>query len=201
MVGLISGLGGTAGYGENSVTTGTLTSGNLDDGFVKVDVSSVFGSSGLNLYGTTYTSVYISTNGILTFGSGTSSYTPTALTSLGKPSISPFWTDVDISKGGAIYWDLDPANGNFTVTWSNVRAYSAAGTNSFQVVLSNAGGGNFGIDFRYSAIGFTNGYAGQATVGMSNGTTLQTLLPGSGDPAALVNYAATDFLTNDPAGE
>ena len=69
------------------------------------------------------------------------------------------------------------------------------------MTLHNAGSGNVGIDLRYSEIGFTNGYAGTATVGMSNGTTLQTLLPGSGNGAVLSGYPGTDFLTNDPLGQ
>ena len=206
MVDLVTGLGGAAGYGENSFATvfpslhGNNRGGNLDDGWVKVNVSSIF-PSGMNLYGTNYSNMYISTNGIISFGSGITTYTPTALNTLGQTTIAPFWTDIDINKGGAIYWDLDPANGNVTVTWAGVHPYTGSGTNSFQVVLSNAGGGNVGIDLRYSAIGFTNGYTGNATVGISNGSTQQTLLPGSGNSTALANYAGTDFQTNDPVGQ
>jgi Ca2+-binding RTX toxin-like protein len=201
MVALVSGLGGTSGFGEQSFkTTGGYT-GNLDDGSKLVDLTSVFGADGLNFYGTRYTSVYINTNGLLTFNSAQPSYTPSTLTSLGQPSIAPFWTDIDISKGGDIYWDLDPATGKVTITWSNVRAYSAAGTDSFQVVLTNLGGGDFGLEFNYSAIGFTNGYAGEATAGISNGTTEQILLEGSNNAAFLSTYAGNDFDTNDPAGQ
>ena len=41
MATLISGLGGAAGYGENSFRTASYT-GNLDDGSTSVDLSSVF---------------------------------------------------------------------------------------------------------------------------------------------------------------
>lgn len=69
MATLINGLGGTAGYGEQSIKVTGLTSGNLDDGTRMVDVTSVFGAGGLNLYGTRYTNIYINTNGIITFNS------------------------------------------------------------------------------------------------------------------------------------
>ncbi len=197
---MISGLGGSAGYGEQSFkTTGGYT-GNLDDGSRLIDLTSVFGASGLNLYGTTYTSVYVNTNGLLTFNSANPSYTPVQLNTLNQPSIAPFWTDVDISKGGDIYWDLDPTNGTFTVTWLNTRAYAASGLDSFQLVLTNQGGGNFSVDFIYQDINYTNGYTGNATVGFSNGSTMQTVLTGSNSASALANYATTDFQTDDPVG-
>ena len=203
MATLVSGLGGTAGYGENTFSTSAYTRGTgtgADDAYIKVDISSVFGASGMKFYGASYTSLYISSNGIITFGSGLTSYTPTALTSLGKPSISPFWTDIDINKGGEIYWDLDPASGKVTVTWSNVAAYTGTGRDSFQVELSNLGSGNTGIQFLYGAVGFANGNTGNATVGISNGSTSQTLLNGSGNGTTLLTYASNDFQTNDPLG-
>lgn len=197
---LNSGLGGTSGYGEQSFkTTGGYT-GSLDDGSRLVDISGVFGSGGMDVYGSRFTSIYINTNGLITFSSAQPSYTPAALTTLGQPSLAPFWTDIDISKGGDIYWDIDATTGKITITWLNVAPYSGTGTNSFQAVITNLGGGDFGVDYLYNSVGFTNGYAGQATVGISNGSSSQTLLEGSGDAAFLATYAGNDFDTNDPAG-
>lgn len=200
MATLISGLGGTSGYGEQSFKTTGGYSGNLDDGSMSVNLTSVFGAGGVNVYGTSYTSMFINTNGLVTFGSAEPSYTPGALTSLGQPSLAAFWTDIDIAKGGDIYWDLDPATGKITITWLNVAAYTGPGTTSFQMVLTNLGGGDFGVDYIYGNIGFTNGGFGQATVGLSNGTSSQTLIEGSGNAAFLATYAGNDFDTNDPAG-
>jgi Ca2+-binding RTX toxin-like protein len=196
---LVSGLGGAAGYGEQSFRTSSYT-GNLDDGSTQINITSVFGADGINLYGTAYTSIYLNTNGLITFNSAQASYTPTALTSLGQPNIAPFWTDIDISKGGEIYWDLDPSTGKVTITWLNVRAYSGPGTNSFQVVLTSLGGGDVGIEYIYGSVGFTNGGFGQATVGMSNGTSSQILLEGSGDGGFLSTYANNDFDVEQPLG-
>ncbi len=193
-----SGLGGTAGYGEQSFKTSTVT-GTLDDGYVNVNISSVFGPNGANINGTSYSSIYISTNGLITFQSGITAYTPAALTTLNQPSLAPFWTDADISKGGDIYWDLDPASGKVTITWLNVAPYQGSGTNSFQVVLTATGGGDFNVDYIYDHINYTNGFAGNATTGFSNGVT-QTLLEGSGNATFLATYAGNDFDTNDPLG-
>jgi Ca2+-binding RTX toxin-like protein len=200
MATLISGLGGTAGYGENTFSTASGRTGNLDDGSINVSLSSVFGASGINLYGTTYTSVFVNTNGLLTFGSAEPAYTSAALTTLGQPSVAPFWTDIDISKGGEIYWDLDASTGRLIVTWLNVAPYSGTGNNSFQAVLTNLGGGDVSIDYIYGSIGFVNGGFGNATVGISNGTSSQTLVEGSGVATFLATYAGNDFDTQDPAG-
>lgn len=201
MATLYSGLGGASGYGEQSFKApgGASITGNLDDGYTQLNVTSVFGAGGINFNGTNYTSVYISTNGLLTFGSGVTTYTPGALTSLAQPALAPFWTDIDINKGGDIYWDIDAASGKLTITWLNVAPYTGTGTNSFQMQLTNLGGGDFNVEYLYNNIGFANGGYGNAAVGITNGTT-QTLLEGSGDATFLGTYAGNDFDTNDPAG-
>lgn len=198
MATLISGLGGTAGYGEQSFRTSSY-SGNLDDGFTTINLTSIFGSTGMNFNGTPYTQMYLGTNGLATFNSGVSSYTPAALTSLGQPVLAAFWTDIDINKGGEIYWDFDTANNRVIVTWLNVAPYSGSGTNSFQMVLTNTGGGDFNVEYIYGSIGFTNGYAGVAQVGIASGGT-QTLAEGSGNATILSTYPGNDFDTSDPAG-
>lgn len=198
MATLYSGLGGTAGYGENTYSTSGYT-GTLDDSFIGVNVSSIFGAGGVSFGGVNTTTLYIGSNGLITFSSGVSTYTPGALTSLAQPVLAPFWTDIDIAKGGQIYWDLDPTNGKFTVTWLNVAPYSGTGTTSFQIQMTNLGGGDFNVEFLYDSVGFTNGGSGAAVVGTSNGVT-ETLAEGSGNDAFLATYASNDFDTNDPAG-
>ncbi len=198
MATLYSGLGGTAGYGEQTYSLAPIT-GNLDDGFTQVNITSVFGPAGVNVNGTSYTSLYIGSNGLVTFASGVTSYTPGPLTSLGQPALAPFWTDIDLSKGGEIYWDFDTTSGKMTITWANVAPYSGTGRVNFQMQLTNLGGGDFNVEYLYNSIGFTNGGSGSAVVGSTNGT-VQSLLEGSGNDAFLATYASNDFDTNDPAG-
>jgi hypothetical protein len=99
---MISGLGGVAGYGEQSFRSAAIT-GTLDDGFTAVNITSVFGAEGLNINGTAYQSVFISSNGLVTFQSGVTTPSGTNLSSLAQPAIAPFWTDTDITRGGDIY--------------------------------------------------------------------------------------------------
>ena len=206
MATMISGLGGASGYGENDFKSQGVQTGNLDDGSIKVDVTSVFGEEGLNLFGTNYTDIYINTNGLITFEGPNTSYIPSGISGLTQPAIAPFWTDIDISEGGNIYWDVDPSNGTVTVTWVDTAPYIEQGTdtNSFQVVLTDTGGGDFDIDFIYENIEFGNGWGDQrsaaAEVGITDGGDTDFELEGSGDEAFLENYETNDFDNGDFPG-
>ena len=194
-----SGLGGPAGYGEGVFSTATKVAGNNDDGSVYVDTSSVFGS-GMDFFGTTYSGIYINSNGNISFGSAFTDYQTADLSSETTPLIAPFFSDVDITKGGNIYWDLDPTAGTVTITWLNVAPYSGGGANSFQVVLTDTGGGNFNVDFLYQDITWTNGGSNVAETGITDGAGNDFELPGSGNATALSSYETTDFGTGDNAG-
>ena len=202
-----TGLGGPQGVGEGSVRGSTLTTGNYDDGSLQVNITSVFGASGINYFGTNYTSMYINTNGLITFGAPNTSYTPTALGGLTQPAIAPFWTDINITSGTAtgnnnIYYDLDPGTGRVTITWLNVAAYSGGGSNrnTFQVVLQHTSNGNFEIDIIYQKIQFTNGGSGIAQTGITDGGANDYIIPGSGNSAVLLGYPNATIDPNDPAG-
>ena len=199
MATMISGLGGFSGYGENSIKASGVDTGDLDDGSKFVDITSVF-SGGINFFGTTYSGLYINTNGILTFESAETAYSPSGIAGYGDAAVAPFWTDIDISKGGDIYWDLDPVNGKVIVTWLNVAPYSGSGTNSFQVVLTETGDGDFDLEFIYESVGFTDGGYGTATTGVTDGASMDFELEGSGNAGMLANYPSNDFDGGDPVG-
>ncbi len=202
-----TGLGGPQGVGEGSVRGGPLTTGNYDDGSLQVNITSVFGASGINYFGTNYTSIYINTNGLITFAAPNTSYTPTALGGLTQPAIAPFWTDVNITSGTAtgtnnIYYDLDPATGRVTVTWLGVAAYSGGGANrnTFQVVLQHTGDGNFEVDIIYQQIQWTNGGSGIAQTGITDGGANDFIIPGSGVSTSLLGFPNAVIDPNDPNG-
>lgn len=173
-ISLTNGLGGSSGFGENIFAAN-------DDDSVFVDVSSVF-SSGLNYYGTTYTGLYINNNGNITFNALQSTFTPSVITeNTGNPIIAPYFADVDtrggtatVSPGGTstgsnlVHYDLDNANGVFTVTWDDVGYYDSdtITVNAFQLALIDVGGGDFSIEFRYESIDWTTGDASGGTGGL-----------------------------------
>ncbi|WP_323783585.1 Hint domain-containing protein [Thalassovita sp.] len=199
MATMVSGLGGPAGYGENVFSSSTLAAGNIDDGSVLIDATSVFGAGGIDYQGTSYDSIYLNSNGNISFGAAQTAYRP-ALSTTNTPTIAAFWGDVNLNSGGEIYWDLDPANGTITLTWLNVAPYSGSGSNSFQMVLTSTGNGNFSTDFIYEDIQWTNGGSGTAQTGFTDGGANVDPLPGSGNSATLSNYENYDFGSGDPAG-
>jgi VCBS repeat-containing protein len=210
---LVNGLGGSAGFGEQSLAAN-------DDGSTgAIDITSVFGAQGLNFFGHYYTSIYINNNGNITFNSPTGQFTPSQITAgAGNPIIAPFWADVDTrgshantpTPGGnstgsnLVYWDFDTVNGVFTVTWDDVGFYSGHTNhlNAFQLQLINRGNGDFDIVFRYEDINWTTGQASGgdndglggsiARAGYSAGDGLHYFeLPQSGNQAGMLALEAT----------
>lgn len=196
---LVNGLGGTAGFGESQLVR------NDDESSSSIDIRSIFGDGGLNFFGAQRQSLYVNTNGNITFTQPLSAFTPLPIgTNLDFPIIAPFWADVDIEGGGdatvtpggtstgsnSVYYDLDTANGVFTITWDDVGAYRAGRnpTNAFQLQLVDRGGGDFDIIFRYEAVNWSYGSAsdGQhARAGFSSGTGISYEIPVSATAAIL----------------
>lgn len=202
---LVNGLGrieylpGDASFGEQSLFR------NDDQSSPAIDITSIFGPNGLNLYGRQVKNVFINTNGNITFENALSTYTPDSISAGSIPIIAPFWADVD-TRGGVlenpsdggnsagtnlIHWDLDPTNGVLTVTWDDVGYFASKKdkVNAFQLQLISSGDGNAFVVFRYESIdwttgdasGGTNGLGGQpARAGFNSGTGFEFELPQSG---------------------
>lgn len=146
MADLVNGLGGSVGFGEYYLSR------NDDSYQTGVDLTGVFGSAGLNFFGTQYNYVSINNNGNVTLSnysySGLSTYTPFGLANGGYAIIAPFFADVDTrlytnystapaeayqitptpggnSVGSDLVWyDLDSSGyGKLTVTWDDVGYY------------------------------------------------------------------------------
>jgi VCBS repeat-containing protein len=175
--GVTAGAGGTATFGENVVALGD------DNSTAAILISSVF-SSGLNFFGTNYTSLFINNNGNISFGAAVSTFTPSGIPAGTTPMIAPFWADVMTNSapgtwtndGGhstgsdRVFYDLDTVNHIFTVTWDDVGYYNNHETpaDSFQLQLIDEGSGNFDIVFRYENIGWTTGDASGGLNGLNN---------------------------------
>jgi Ca2+-binding RTX toxin-like protein len=200
MATMTSGLGGPAGYGEGVFSSTPKAAGGNDDGSVNVDITSVFGGGGMDFFGTDYTSLYVNSNGNISFGSPNTAFQTADLSSVTTPTIAPFFGDVNINSGGEIYWDLDPIAGTVTVTWANVAPYIGVGSNSFQVVITSTGGGDFELEFIYEQVQWTTGYSQVAETGFTDGGANDYELPGSGNATTLSGYPNYDFATGDPDG-
>ncbi|MEO8241605.1 MAG: calcium-binding protein [bacterium] len=198
----VTGLGGDRGFGETELARG-------DDTVVKVDVSAVFGE-GFKLGNSTYSAkqLYVSTDGVVSFGAGTTGVidNPSAIK---VPFFAIFNGDVDTRldgegpESGAVWLDVDKADGCVTITWDHVGFYrrNAAVTDTFQMQLFDRGNGGFDVVYRYQDISWTSGdlqggWDGldgtAALLGYRTGTKgAVTLLDASGDQAAELAIAGT----------
>lgn len=82
----------------NGVAVVPLRGGDLDDGYFRI--SGLFPGESFRLFGTEYTdSIFISTNGIISFAAGYEDFIPTAIPSGATPNAAlyPMWMDFDFS--------------------------------------------------------------------------------------------------------
>jgi MYXO-CTERM domain-containing protein len=177
---LMSGLGGTVGYGNDCMPA----CDDCSSPYVgSLDITPAF-PSGLHFYGGTYASTYINNNGNISFLSPVATFTPDAFPGASQPMIAPFWADVDTRDEACdaplttacanpttdgVWWSLAP--GQLVVTWDHVGYYQCrpSPTMTFQLILtatSCSGGGdddggttgtNFDIEFRYAECGWEVG--------------------------------------------
>jgi Ca2+-binding RTX toxin-like protein len=177
---LVNGLGGSAGFGENSLDRGDDSTNDL------VNITSIFGAGGITYFGDSYTQLGVNTNGHVTFGSTYSTYNPGSLpmNSASLPAVfAAFFNDVDTGGGtvtataggnstgsNLVWYDLDTTNGIFTVTWDDVGYYPSHtdSLNAFQLQIYDRGdSGDFDLVFRYEDINYT--YNNIARAGWSDG--------------------------------
>ncbi|MFK7751605.1 MAG: calcium-binding protein [Sedimentitalea sp.] len=151
---LVTGLGGSEGYGEITMPRG-------DDNSFQVDLSPVF-ERGFLIDGSTSTTMSVSTNGFVTVGSSAN-------------SIAPFSTDLDATRSltsGEVHIDVDQTSDTVTVTWDNLQLWSnySAPALAFQLQIKDEGNGLATVTFRYGDTDFNvsryksigvNGFEGQ----------------------------------------
>lgn len=116
-------------------------------------------------YGNLFSRVHVSSNGLLTFGSGSSPWNNIQLPSTSAPAnlIAPFWDDLDTRTIGDIYFKEE--SNRLILQYENVGR-SGGGTTSaytFQVVLFADGR----IQFHYKSM---TGTLNSATIGIQDST-------------------------------
>ncbi len=167
----------------------------------------------VNFYGTTYSSLFVNTNGNVTFDQVFSAFSPSPLQTTGRVIIAPFFGDADTRNAAStvVTYGADTVNGRaaFGVNWTGVGYFDTKGDklNNFQLVIidrSDTGTGNFDIEFNYDRIvwetgdasGGTSGLGGfSARAGFSNGTTRGFEVVGSALPGAFLDANTTTGLT------
>ncbi|SCL34094.1 Glucose/arabinose dehydrogenase, beta-propeller fold [Micromonospora rhizosphaerae] len=134
---------------------------------------------GVTLYGTTYTTAWVDTNGVLSFIQPSSSAWDHGAIPSGPAAnrangaVYPFWGDLLVDASASVRTSLTGTapNRKFIVEWRNVRFYADSTSRvSFEVVLSE----NSDVTVAWQDIGTTAlEQGGSATVGIENaqGTT------------------------------
>jgi len=161
----------------NISTSGELLEelSSTDDGFTKIALP-----FGFDFYDQSFSEVFVSSNGYLTFGSGSSlhGHFPLPTTMMPANLVAAFATDLDPSQGGNIYYTID--QDGLTVQYDKVRDFGGLGEYTFQINI-NAGGA---IRFRYENM---NGLIERATTGIQNS---------SADVGLLVAYNNQQIVSN-----
>ncbi|CAC5386536.1 Sushi, nidogen and EGF-like domain-containing protein 1,Alpha-tectorin [Mytilus coruscus] len=178
-------------HGDHIVPT------NDDGSSIRVPISTSF-----PYFNQVFRSLYVNTNGAISFDETLSTYTPSAFPLNGnKKIVAPYWCDIDTTKGGDVWYyetnnqdllfkatddirQIFPEQKNFhaawvfVATWDHVAFYGASSTgqrkrNTFQCILITNGRHSFAI-FLYNKIEWTTGTAsdGNANTGLG-GTPAQ----------------------------
>lgn len=134
-------------------------------------------SAYFQFYGTLYTQLFISTNGLITLGAGVTAASNTNLTSSpSQPAIAPLWDDwTNVAGQPMLLGRFDEINGDgyydrLVIEWNNVQGKSTSPSPvTFQAILQlNTGAAPGSIIFNYPDLNAgnfrTNG--GSATVGI-----------------------------------
>ncbi len=112
------------------------------------------GGNTVKLYGQSYNSFWVNSNGSLTFNAGDTDFTESLAEHFGEPRISPYWDDFNPSAGGTVsYRQL---NDRVVVTWDGIPEYSTTNQNTFQVELFYGGR----IRLSYASLDSTDGITG-----------------------------------------
>ncbi len=124
--------------------TGTLTLPSTDDSAYLVDLtaSPLCNAAGLNYYGTTYTTIVVSTNGIVFPGvAGNNQWVPSAAQAITQPGAFGVWSDwqADMNPTASIVLTNNVVFGGFDLNFTNVPYWGTAVTSTFRVALDTIG--------------------------------------------------------------
>ena len=107
--------------------------------------------------GTSYNSVFIGSNGFLTFGAGDTDFSESVADLISGPArIAAMWDDLNPSTGGTV--TAEEISGEYVITYTGIPEFFAAGSNTFEITLRSDG--TYEID--YGAISATDGLVGRS---------------------------------------
>lgn len=147
-------------------------------------------------FGTSYSSIYINNNGGFVFNDGGGAFTAyngIDLQTAPRPYVLPLFTDIDtrFTTGVVEFGPLDNTDptAGFCINWIDVGEYGSSDEDySFQVILTNLGGGEIDLEFNYDRVSVpTNASNNTFEVGYTAGDqTNYRVLADSTESAATV---------------
>lgn len=146
-----------------------------DDSFVEIPLS---GGVAIPFHGLLYSSVYVGSNGYVTFGRGDWRPSGDAEHHFSMQRLSAVSTDLDPSAGGSVTWKQLPDH--LAITFENVPVHGGTEVNSFQFQLFFTG---------RLAISILEAQAPSAVMGISNGLGLPE------------DYSTSDFSSYPESNE
>jgi hypothetical protein len=209
--GAVNGVTDSANYTASAVApvfediseTGTVITGltNQDDASVSIPIGFTF-----PLYGVGATTVFVSSNGLLTFGTGNTAFTNADLTTTpAQASIAPFWDDLHTEgddAGANVFFQVSGSgpNQHLTIQWNEIRFFSGGAegdTITFQAQLFADGRIMFNYQDLVSGTALGNN-GGSATVGIKGAGTQgpdRLLLAFNNGPNAFVGSGQSTLLS------
>ncbi len=107
------------------------------------------------VFGTTYRSGFVNSNGNVTFGFGDGDSGATAAKLATQfPRIAPLWVGLDLEAGGGVF--VRQTERKFVVTWNQVLREDVLAFNTFQMAMFSSGI----IEFSYNSIAVQSGLVG-----------------------------------------
>ena len=191
---------------EDISGTGTIIAGltNQDDASVSIPAGFTF-----PFFGTGYTSLFVSSNGLITFGTANSGFTNSDLTtSPAQAAIAPFWDDQHTGGGqpaSGVYYQVlgSGPSERLTIQWNQVRPFSggtAGDTFTYQVQLF--ADGRIQLNYQDLVSGTAGGNDGaSATVGIKaagNQGPDRLLLAFNNGPNSFVGTGKSTLITPAP---
>ncbi len=100
-----------------------------DDDSIEVPLPFTF-----NLCGTDFNSVWIGSNGFVTFGAANTDFSESIPELISGPArIAVLWNDFDPTSGGSI--TAEQVGSDFVITWDGIPEYATANSNTFSLTL------------------------------------------------------------------
>lgn len=146
--------------------------------------------------GASYASVFVNSNGNLTFGTGSSDFSESVSELLsGPPRIAPLWDDLSPNAGGLVLVNSQPSF--VTVTFDGVPQFLGTDDNTFSVTLWDDGA----IEIGYESVGSSDNVVGISEGGGAADPGPSDLSTSPTWPATGTSYELFDFLSpNDLEG-